>query len=191
MAMKFPRMAPNSLFAVLLRSPWWISLLVAAGVAALAQALVPAEYRNVATLGAFPFVVIGGIAFQRQWGRPTAAQTQSRLDAAAKMSWSQFEAALRAGYAREGWQVQPGKGAADLVIEKGSQRMLVSARRWKAARQGEEALQPLVNAMTDQEAASAILVALGELSPQAKRYAAANGIDVLQSERLAALLPAV
>lgn len=186
--MKFPRMAQNSLFAVLLRSPWWISLLVAAGVVALAQAIAPLEYRTVASLGAFPFVVIAAIAFQRQWGRPSAAQAQARLDAAAKMSWPQFEAALRAAYAREGWQVQPDKGAADLVIE-GSQRMLVSARRWKAARQGEEALQPLVKAMAEQEAGTGILIALGELSPQAKRFATANGIDVVQGERLAMLLP--
>jgi restriction system protein len=187
--MKFPRMAQNSLFAVLLRSPWWISFLVAAGVVALAQALVPLEYRTIASLGAFPFVVIGGIAFQRQWGRPSAAQAQARLEAAAKMSWPQFETALREGYAREGWQVQPGKGAADLVIEKGSQRMLVSARRWKAARQGEEGLQPLVKAMAEQEAGTGIVVTLGELSPQAKRFAAANRIDVVQGERLAGLLP--
>jgi restriction system protein len=188
--MKFPRMAQNSLFAVLLRSPWWISLLVAAGVVAVTQALVPIEYRTLASLGAFPFVVIAGIALQRQWGRPNAAQTQARLEAAAKMSWPQFEAALREGYGREGWQVLPGKGAADLVIEKGRQRMLVSARRWKAARLGEDALQPLVKAMADQEARSGIVIALGELSPQAQRFAAANRIDVLQGERLAVLLRA-
>jgi restriction system protein len=188
--MKFPRMAQNSLFAVLLRSPWWISLLVAAGVVAATQALVPIEYRTIASLGAFPFVVIAGIALKRQWGRPSAAQTQARLEAASKMSWPQFEAALREGYAREGWQVQPGKGAADLVIEKGRQRMLVSARRWKAARQGEDALQPLAKAMAEQDAGTGILVALGELSPQAMRFANANGIDVLRQERLAVLLRA-
>jgi restriction system protein len=186
--MKFPRMAQNSLFAVLLRSPWWISLVVAAGVVALAHALVPLEYRTIASLGAFPFVVIGGIALQRQWGRPNAAQTQARLGAAAKMPWPQFEAALREGYAREGWQVDASTGAADLVIRKGGQSMLVSARRWKAARQGEDVLHALHKAVRAQDASRGIVVTLGELSPQALRLANANAIDVLQGERLAVLL---
>jgi len=38
--MKF-QMAKNSLFAVLLRSPWWISIAVAAGIFALAKMLLP------------------------------------------------------------------------------------------------------------------------------------------------------
>jgi restriction system protein len=187
--MKFPRMAPNSLFAVLLRSPWWISFAVAAGVVALTQALVPQPYRNLASLGAFPFIVIGCIALSRQWRQPNASQSRARLEAASRMSWPEFEAALREGYTRQGWQVQAGRGAADLAIEKGSQRMLVSARRWKAARQGADVLEALDKAVREQEAQRGILVTLGELSPQAQRYATANGIDVLREDRLAALLP--
>lgn len=186
--MKFPRMAQNSLFAVLLRSPWWISLVVAAAVVALVQALVPVEYRTIASLGAFPFVVIGGIAFKRQWGRPNPAQTQARLESAAKMSWPQFQAALREGYVREGWQVEASSGVADLVIRKGGQSLLVSARRWKAARQGEDVLHGLQKALRAQDANGGIVVTLGELSPQALRLANANAIDVLQGERLAVLL---
>ena len=40
--MKF-RMAPNSVFAVLLRSPWWVSLAIAAALALAAAALLPAD----------------------------------------------------------------------------------------------------------------------------------------------------
>jgi restriction system protein len=186
--MKFPRMAQNSLFAVLLRSPWWISFLVAAGVVAVTQALVPVPYKMLASLGSFPFVVIGCIALSRQWHQPSASQAQARLDAAAKMTWPEFEAALRQGYAREGWQVLPGTGGADLTIEKAGQRMLVSARRWKAARQGADVLQALHKAVRDQDAGCGIVVTLGELSQQARHFASANGIDVLQGARLAALL---
>ena len=58
--MKF-RMAENSLFAVLLRSRWWISLLIAIGFVGVVQALLPPEYRLVGSMGAFPFFVIAGI----------------------------------------------------------------------------------------------------------------------------------
>jgi restriction system protein len=46
------RMAKNSLFAVLLRSPWWISAAIAVVLAVLALALLPADYRVVGAVSA-------------------------------------------------------------------------------------------------------------------------------------------
>lgn len=185
--MKF-RMAENSLFAVLLRSPWWISMAVALGLVALAQALLPQDLRTVGSMGALPFFVIGAIAFRRQWGAPSPAQAQELLERAGRMSWAEFDQALRAGFAREGWQVRAGQGGADLVLERHGAATLVSARRWKAARHGEDALQPLEQAMQRQDAGRGIYVALGELSPQATRLAKSRQIDVLQGAALAKLL---
>ena len=55
--MKF-KMSEQSLFAILLRSPWWISLALAVGFALLARALLPAEYFVFGVMGGFPFIVI-------------------------------------------------------------------------------------------------------------------------------------
>ena len=54
--MKF-KMAENSLFAILLRSRWWVSFLVGAVWALLAAALVPTPYKMVAILGSLPLLV--------------------------------------------------------------------------------------------------------------------------------------
>ena len=62
------KMARNSLFAVLLRSSWWISLAVALVVAAASRALLPTEYWVFGAMGSFPFVVIAGIALLKQPG---------------------------------------------------------------------------------------------------------------------------
>ncbi|HYD76020.1 restriction endonuclease [Ramlibacter sp.] len=185
--MKF-RMAENSLFAVLLRSSWWISIAVALVLVALTQALLPPDYRNVGSMGALPFFVIGAIAFWRQLGAPSPAQAQVLLDGASRMPWPEFEQALRAGFTREGWQVRPGQGGADLLLERNGQSTLVSARRWKAARHGEDALQALDQAMQRQEVGRGVYVALGELSPQAARLAKSRQIEVLQGAKLARLL---
>ncbi|HYF18564.1 MAG TPA: restriction endonuclease [Ramlibacter sp.] len=182
------RMAPNSLFAVLLRSPFWISFLVALAFIGAAQGLLPREYRLVGSMGALPFVVIGCIALWRQLRAPSAQERQQLLDGASRMSWPQFEAALREGFARQGWQVRPGSGGADLELERQGKVTLVSARRWKAARHGEEALQPLQAAMDRQEVPRGVYVALGELSPQAQRVAKARQIEVLQADALVLLL---
>ena len=60
------KIAPNSLFAVLLRSPWWASLGIAVALALLMRLLLPKEYAVAGMLGAFPFVVIAAIAAWKQ-----------------------------------------------------------------------------------------------------------------------------
>ena len=71
--MKF-KMAENSLFATLLRSPWWVSLFLAVAVGAVAAALLPASYRLVGALSGFPFAVIAVMAAWRRRGLPSTAR---------------------------------------------------------------------------------------------------------------------
>ena len=80
-------MAENSLFAILLRSRWWISFLVGAAWALLAAALVPQPYKMIAILGSLPFWAVGFVAFVRQYDQPTPAQQQAILETAAQQSW--------------------------------------------------------------------------------------------------------
>jgi len=186
--MKF-RMAENSLFAVLLRSPWWISMLVTAAFVGVTQSLLPQEYRNIGSLGALPFFVIGCIAFWRQLRAPSAGERQAILDRAAGMAWPEFEKALRAGFAREGWDVRAAQGGADLLLERiGEAPKLVSARRWKAARHGEDTVQALEKALRQHDGARGVYVALGELTPQASRLAKERGIEVMAPDALVKLL---
>ena len=71
--MKF-KMAPNSGFAILLRSPWWVSFAIAAVIVLLCGALLPAHLAPFAAVGALPVAVIGCIAGWRQWRAPSAAR---------------------------------------------------------------------------------------------------------------------
>lgn len=182
------RMHENSLFAVLLRRRWWISLLVAAVIVAVASALLPPDLRVVGSLACVPFVVIAAMAFWRQRGLPTPAEVERLLAEAAGMGWPQLEAALRRGFAREGHAVLPAPRGADLLLERQGRRVLVGARRWKAARHGAEALQPLLEAMQREDIAHGAWVALGELTPQARQAAKAGGIELLEGAALARLL---
>ena len=75
--MKFP-MAKDSLFAILMRSPWWISIVAAAGVVAAVRLVVPEVY---AFFAALPFIVIGAAAGWRQLRAPSAARVAGTLEA--------------------------------------------------------------------------------------------------------------
>ena len=73
--MKF-RISENSLYAVLMRSPWWVSLLVAAGVFALVRLILSDGYAAFAVL---PFVVIGALAAWRQLREIGRASCRERV----------------------------------------------------------------------------------------------------------------
>lgn len=182
-------MAPNSLFAILLRSPWWASLGLAAGLALLARLLLPEKYVAAGVLGGFPFVVIAAMAAWRQARTPSAAQTQQALQRIGALSSGDFGAAIEAAFRSQGHEVRrlnvPG---ADLELSKAGQRTLVSWRRWKAASTGIEPLRELHAAQLRQEAGSSICIASGELSDKARSSAKDLNIRVMNAAELVQLL---
>ncbi|MDH5246086.1 MAG: restriction endonuclease, partial [Betaproteobacteria bacterium] len=99
------RMHENSLFAVLLRSAWWISFAIAVALAAVAIALLPEQYRIFGAVSGLPFFVIGCIAAWRQFQAPSTARIESTLAAVRAMSWVEFSRAIEAAYRRDGYDV--------------------------------------------------------------------------------------
>jgi len=189
--MKF-RMAERSLFAVLLRSSWWISLALAAGFALVARLVLPADLFWFGAMGGLPFVVIAVMAARRQLREPGAALVQRTLDAVRAMAWREFAAVLQTAWQREGFDVDRFQGTsdpgADLALTKAGVTTLVLARRWKAANLGVEPLRELKAAIDKAGARDGLVVVLGELTPQAARFAAENGIRLYGAPELAKLL---
>lgn len=190
--MKF-KMSDKSLFAVLLRSPWWISFLAAGLVAVVARLVLPDHMVAVGALAGFPFLVVGCIAAWRQFHAPSAAQVEATMQAVSAMSWREFSGVMEEGFRREGYLVQPLQGAAaDLAVAKVGSHALVSCKRWKAAKPGVEPLRELVAAVqAHDEAREAIYVTIGDLSSNAQQFAKENGIRVLQGPALAQLLKGI
>lgn len=182
------KMARNSLFAVLLRSPWWISLALAVLLGAAGYALLPEQYRVAGALSGFPFAVISMIALWQQMHLPSARRSEEILRAVGAMNWPEFSAALQDGFARQGYRVERAQGAADFALWREGKTTLVSARRWKAARHGEEALKALHGAAQSQGAGSCLYVTLGELSSNAQLFAKRHNVQLMQGAALAFLL---
>ncbi|MGE0313962.1 MAG: restriction endonuclease [Lautropia sp.] len=186
--MKF-EMAPNSLFAILLRSSWWISMLVAAGIVALSVIGLPPKYVVFGAVGALPFVVIGAIALWRQLQRPSEARVAATVAAVADLSWADFSAQLSAAFQRDGYEVLPATiRGADLELRKAGRRSLLAGRRWKAARTGIEPLRELVALREAREVDEVVFVATGEITGQALAYAAQMRVRLIQGPELALLL---
>jgi restriction system protein len=183
------QMAKNSLFAVLLRSPWWVSIGIAIVLALLAGALLPADYRAAGALSTLPFVVIAALAARRQWRLPSAARVSRTVEAVGAMAWPAFATLLEDAFRRDGYTVQRATAAAvDFELERRGQRMLVCARRWKAARTGLDTLRALQAARQAGEVPDALYIALGELTDSAIPFAAEHRIAIWQAAELAQAL---
>ena len=186
--MKF-KMAENSLFAILLRSRWWVSFLIGAAWALLAAALVPQPYKMVAILGSLPFWALGFIAFVRQYDQPTPHQQQALLEDAASKNWHEFAKHIEDAWKVEGYEVTRSKhAAADFVLLRQGKTTVVSAKRWKAATHGAEPLRALHQAMQELNANECAYVCIAPLQDTAQRYADEQHIAVLSGLTLATLL---
>jgi restriction system protein len=179
-------MNKNSLFAILLRSPFWVSFLVAAAVFAFARLFVPAEYAIIEPL---PFFVVGCIAAWKQLRAPSAAKVAATVEKVRDMAWNDFATAIEQGYRREGYTVNRVEGgAADFELVKGGRTTLLAAKRWKAARTGVEPLRDLVEARRKREAYDCAYVATGELTEQARKYATDHNVRMLEGAALMQLV---
>lgn len=184
-------MAPNSLFAILLRSSWWISILVAAAIVLLSRVALPAKYFIFGAVGALPFLVIGCIALWRQLQRPSPSRVAATVAAVGAMSWKDFSGRLEEAFRREGYEVARIDAAgADFEMRKAGRKTLVNCKRWKASRTGVEPLRELLAARDLREADEIVYVATGQVTEQAVRYVAEKRIRLLQGEDLARLLHA-
>lgn len=178
-------MHKNSVFAILLRSPWWVSMLVAGALFAGLRLLVPGLY---AAFFALPFLVIGGVAAWRQLRAPSRAAIEKKLGAVRALDGKAFAERLEAAFRAQGYEVTRFAGEeADLELSKSGARVLVSFRRWKAARTGVEPLRQL-KAAAKERRADCIYVVAGEVTEGAARFAAGQGMRILSGAELANLL---
>ena len=180
--MKLPQ---NSLFAILLRARWWVSLGVGALAFALLRLLVPAPY---AAFAAAPFLAIGLYVLWKELRRPGAKKVAAALERARAMPAEEFSRALEQAFRREGYSVARAGGAADFELTNEGRLTLVACRRWKATRTGIDPLREFDAATAGRGAFSRMYVTVGEVTGNAKAFAAEKSIRLLQDEELARLL---
>jgi restriction system protein len=181
-------MNENSLFAILLRSSFVWSFLIAAVMAGVMIAVLPEAYRVVGIVSGLPFFVIGCMAAWRQLRSPSQARIARTAEAVRAMSWTEFRTALCDAYRREGYEVEPIEGAADLELRKEWRRALVSCKRWKVGRTGVAPLRDLVKAKEEREAHECMYVAVGDISDNAREFAKKNAVALIGPAELARIM---
>lgn len=185
------KMAENSLFAILLRSKWWISIAIAAVIGLIAFAALPERFALFGASATVPFLITGVIAAVRQARVPGAARVAQTMAEVQAMSWREFADAIEEAFRRDGATVvRCDNQAYDFELARGGKTALVSCKRWKAASIGMEPLRNLHAAMQARDAQEGICIATGELTDNARRFADEHKLRIVQDVALVQLLGA-
>lgn len=183
------KMSDNSLFAILLRSPWWISIAIAGLFVLVAKTWLAPEYVPFGAMGGLPFLVIGVMAAWRQWRAPNPEHIARTLDRVGLMPWAEFSAHLVTALRRQGYVVDAvNAGAVDFQLSRAGQVTLVQCKRWKAASLGIEPLRELVAARQARQADAAMVMTMGKLSDSARQFAKDHQVQVMTPQELAQLM---
>ena len=186
--MKF-KMHERSLFASLLRLPWWVSLVIGVVIALLSRLTLKGDFLVFGVTMSLPFAVIAAIGLRRQWQAPSAARVDAVLSAVQAMSWREFSALVEAAFVRDGFVVKAlNLPAADFEIVQGVSVALVSCKRWKAANQGVAPLQELAALREARGAGEAIYISAAAMTGTAQTYATGQRMRLINGAGLAQLL---
>lgn len=178
-------MARQSLFGILSRQPWWVSLLAAMAAFAIAQLV----FAPVAPFVALPFVAIAIYLAWRQLRSISPETVEARLAAVRALSWEEFAALVSDAYRRRGYEVEAARdGTFDFVLRQKGRISLVQCRRWKVNQVGVGPVRELYDALDKHDAYNGICIAAGAFSEAARQFAAGKPIALVQGADLAQLV---
>lgn len=182
-------MPKETLFSILSRSPWWLSVLIAAAMFALVRLFLP---DIAAFFAAVPFLALAGYAGWRQSRVPSATNVEETLGKLRAMSWENFSAVIGEAFRRDGYTVTdiPGS-AADLELRRNGRVSIACCKRWKVAHTGVGPLRELHAAMQGRDADACVYVAAGDFTANARAFATEKAIRLLNGAELVTLVARV
>lgn len=179
-------MRKDSLFSILSRAPWWLSIVIAAILFAGMRLFLP---DIAAFFAALPFLVIAVYAGWRQLRAPSAANAADMLAKLGTMSWEGFSVVIGAAFRYDGYSVTKiADSAADFELRKNGRLSIVSCKRWKVAQTGIGPLRDLHAAKKTHDAQECIYVTAGDVTANASAFATEKAIRLLNGAALGELV---
>jgi restriction system protein len=205
----------DSILDDLVKAPWWVSVVCAAGAFVMLRFVVPlmipagpvnsSNYALKGIFGAAPvaatfvalFLLIPApVAAFRQWRERRLLDNQEGLATIRALSWQRFEVLVAEAYRRQGYAVHRASdggpdGGVDLLLKKDGTTLLVQCKQWKAWKVGVQVVREMYGVMIDRKAQGVIIVTSGIFTQDARTFAAGKPIDLVDGGQLAELIRAV
>jgi len=133
------------------------------------------------------------ISFLRQRSRRRLLDTQTGLDSLRAMSWREFEMLVGEAFRRRGYAIQEtglggADGGIDLILRKDGKTTLVQCKQWKTQRVDVKIVREMFGLLAHHGAAAVKIVAVGDYTGDAQRFARGKPIELIHGEALLAMV---
>jgi restriction system protein len=145
-------------------------------------------------LGAF--WIAATASFFGQAKRRTLLDTQSGIDSLRRMHWKEFEMLAGEAFRRQGYEVtENGLGGADggidLILRKAGKTTLVQCKHWRNQRVTVKEVREMFGVLAYERAGAVKIVALGDYTPDARRFVQGKPIELIDGSALIATVHSV
>ncbi|MBD8527078.1 restriction endonuclease [Pseudomarimonas arenosa] len=136
------------------------------------------------------------ISFLGQGKRRRTLEAQKSLADIKALSWREFEQLVGEAFRRQGFMVtETGQGGADggvdLLLQRDGKKRIVQCKQWKQQKVGVNIVREQFGLLTHHAAERAIIVSVGEFTPEARRFVEGKPIDLISGADLVALIQSV
>jgi restriction system protein len=117
--------------------------------------------------------------------------SQTGIDSLRKMSWQQFEQLAGEAFRRQGYAVEEtglggADGGIDLFLRKDGKTTLVQCKQWQNWQVGVKVAREMYGLLIHHQAAAVKIVALGDYTSEARRFAQGKPIELIHGGELIA-----
>lgn len=143
------------------------------------------------------FLLLGsGVSYFKQRRRNqlhTTVENSPSRDALERMSWQEFEALVAETFNRKGYQVIERGGAGpdggvDVELRMGKDKYLVQCKQWKVRQVGVAPVRELYGVMAAEGAVGGFVVASGDFTEEARKFAEGRSIQVIDARSLLTMI---
>ena len=116
---------------------------------------------------------------------------QTSIDSLRQMSWRQFEQLAGEAFRRQGYAVEEtglggADGGIDLILRKNGKTTLVQCKQWQNWQVGVKVVREMYGLLMHHQAAAVKIVALGDYTSEARRFAQGKPIELIHGGELIA-----
>jgi restriction system protein len=145
-------------------------------------------------LGAFWIAAIA--SFFGQAKRRVLFDTQTGIDSLRRMDWKEFEMLAGEAFRRQGYDVtENGLGGADggidLILRKAGKTTLVQCKHWRNQRVTVKEAREMFGVLAHERADAVKIVALGDYTPDARRFVQGKPIELIDGSALIATVHSI
>lgn len=128
--------------------------------------------------------------------RARLLEAQTGLESLRAMNWRQFEVLVGEAFRRQGYRIEEtglggADGGIDLRLHKDGKTTLVQCKQWRSQRVDVKVVREMYGLLAHHGADTIKIVAIGDYTPDAQRFAQGKPIELIHGEALVALITEV